>query len=64
MENKQTAVEWLIDTINECGGFIFTSHYEELFNQAKQMEKEQMIKSYWASYKEGSITTDIICKRE
>lgn len=42
MENKQTAVEWLIETINERGGFIFTSHYEELFNQAKAMEKEQI----------------------
>ena len=45
MENNKnmTAVEWLIETINDGGGFIFTSHYEKLFKQAKQMEKEQMI---------------------
>lgn len=43
MENKRiTAVDWLIETINERGGFIFTSHYEELLNQAKAMEKEQI----------------------
>ena len=40
MENKQTAVEWLLKEINEKYGFIFTIYYEELFNQAKAMEKE------------------------
>ena len=42
MENKQTAIEWLLKEINERNGFIFTIHYEELFNQAKAMEKEQI----------------------
>jgi hypothetical protein len=46
MEAKQTAVQWLIETINEGGGFIFTSHYEELFNQAKKMEKEQIKQAF------------------
>jgi hypothetical protein len=46
MENKQTAVEWLLKEINEKYGFIFTIYYEELFNQAKAMEKEQIINAY------------------
>jgi hypothetical protein len=46
METKQTALQWLIETINERGGFIFTSHYEELFNQAKKMEKKQIKDAY------------------
>ena len=44
MENKQTAVEWLLDNLN------FEPHDEEEFisnnkiwEQAKQMEKEQII---------------------
>ncbi len=43
MENKLTVVEWLLKEINERNGFIFTIYYEELFNQAKAMEKEQII---------------------
>jgi len=46
MENKQTAIEWLLKEINERNGFIFTIHYEELFNQAKAMEKEQIMMAY------------------
>jgi hypothetical protein len=53
METKQTAVEWLIETINEGGGFIFTSHYEKLFKQAKQMEKEQIMKAYFEGESDG-----------
>jgi hypothetical protein len=45
MENKQTAVDWLLKEINERNGFIFTIYYEELFNQAKAMEKEQIIEA-------------------
>ena len=46
METKQTAVDWLLKEINERNGFIFTIYYEELFNQAKAMEKEQIINAY------------------
>ena len=39
MENKQlTAVEWLTEKFMECG-FIFSGN---IFEQAKQMEKEQL----------------------
>lgn len=55
MENKQTAVEWLIEIINERGGFIFTSHYDKLFQQAKEKEKEQ-IKDAWINGDEDGFT--------
>lgn len=44
MANKQTAVEWLFDKItqNEEIRWRGTRHLE-LFEQAKQMEKEQII---------------------
>jgi hypothetical protein len=51
---KQTAVEWLVERIkldsksqeNSNGGISFTiglSKIDEIFNQAKEMEKEQKI---------------------
>jgi hypothetical protein len=43
MKDKQTAIDWILKEINERGGFIFTIHYEEVFAQAKQMEKEQIM---------------------
>jgi hypothetical protein len=45
MKDKETAIDWILKEINERGGFIFTIHYEEVFAQAKQMEKEQIIKA-------------------
>jgi len=40
---KQTAVEWLVDelTSNEHPQWV-----QEIFDQAKEMEKEQIIESY------------------
>jgi len=44
MEKKQTAVEWLVNHITEDQIIKAKSMYEwlEIFEQAKQMEKEQM----------------------
>jgi hypothetical protein len=45
MEKKQTAVEWLIEQIKEQHPF-----WTDIFEQAKQMEKDQMIeftKGFW-----------------
>lgn len=55
MENKQTAIEWLLKEINERNGFIFTIDYEELFNQAKAMEKEQIMKAYMVCEDSGTL---------
>jgi hypothetical protein len=42
MENKQTAVEWLVDQMDIKN----PAWLKEKIQKAKQMEKEQIIKSY------------------
>jgi phosphotransacetylase len=54
-ERKMTAVEWLVEQIYRNPIAIYK---EEIFNQAKQMEKEQTIEAYDACdddiyYKDG-----------
>ena len=49
---KQTAVEWLWDMLL-IGEFI--NDPEELLNQAKAMEKEQIIDAYNRGYNEYDI---------
>ena len=50
---KQTAVEWLIEKLNQCEPMYsgiqsneHKEHLEKLVEQAKQMEKEQIINSH------------------
>ena len=43
---KQTAVEWLIDKLKSQGLLIGEPDNLVAFNQAKQMEKEQIIEAY------------------
>jgi len=44
MENKQTAVEWLLDKITQNQEIRWRgTRYIELFEQAKQMEKERTL---------------------
>jgi hypothetical protein len=53
MDNKQTAVEWLA---SELHGHLGPSNGPELlaiFNQAKEMEKEQREKAYSEGYHFG-----------
>ena len=53
---KQTAVEWLLEelpTINK-----HDPYYANIINQAKEMEKEQIVDAYWDSYKEGQYSGD------
>ena len=38
---KQTAVEWLESELKNSNGLPY-KHFEEIINQAKEMEKEQM----------------------
>jgi hypothetical protein len=42
MENKQTAVEWLESELDWLTNYMMEEHKEQLFNQAKAMEKEQI----------------------
>ena len=43
---QQTAVEWLLKKIENKNGKEFSSYYTEFIEQAKAMEKEQIINSY------------------
>ena len=45
---KQTAVEWLVEQI--CGDH--TSEWQEQIEQAKEMEKEQIIDAYETAEKD------------
>lgn len=45
MENKQTSIDWLVEKLEESG--IPLMKYElEMIEQAKEMEKEQIIDAY------------------
>ena len=49
----KTAVEWLVQRLAE-NGIIHSFDIE----QAKAMEKEQIISVYWDAYNEGKYSTD------
>ena len=53
MENKQTAIEWLLDQIEIKNGKDFVSYFSEFIEQAKNMEQEQMYLIYGEGYNEG-----------
>jgi hypothetical protein len=64
---KQTAVEWLLEQIGSSKYFYkvmedinsrSTVAQCNIFEQAKEMEKEQIIDTYWASYNEGKYRGD------
>ncbi len=46
---KQTAVEWLVEEINKLTGLTIQMD-EPIIEQAKEMEKEQIIKAYNTSF--------------
>lgn len=46
MENKQTAVEWLFEKININLSAPMSVKFKEMFEQAKEMEKEEIIDAY------------------
>ncbi len=51
MENKQTAVEWFYDQITRTYWDYMTSEEQNLlFEEAKQMEKEQLKDAYKTAY--------------
>lgn len=57
-----TAVEWLLNNLLINGLLRLTQDehklYKELKEQAKQMEKEHIIHTYWVAYKEGRYSGD------
>jgi len=61
--SQQTAVEWLIEQINnDAYQIAFGQTYVsiELVEQAKAMEKEQIIKAWWSGENDSSIDPKLI----
>jgi HEPN domain-containing protein len=63
MENKETAIKWLRfqileGTVDTKENVIIIKLPRDVFKKAKEMEKEQIIKAYWSSYKEGQYSGD------
>ena len=54
----KTAVEWLQSEIDNKDMGEIPMWIYEFIEQAKEMEKEQIIKAYWSSYKEGQYSGD------
>ena len=54
---KQTAVEWLIQWSKE-NPIAFQSDYYAAIEQAKAMEKEQIVDAYRKGYREGALRED------
>jgi hypothetical protein len=50
---QQTAVEWLVEEINKHKAWADPSQLEPLIEQAKQMEKQQLIETW----KHGNLPT-------
>ena len=49
MEKKQTAIHWLVETINNKIDYIPIKYWDsirDIVQQAKEIEKEQIIQSY------------------
>jgi len=63
--NKQTAVEWLSEVTSQLfdeylqakfGTMVLSEKLEEVTNQAKEMEKEQINKAAWDGYYQEEMT--------
>ena len=61
MENKQTAVEWFAFQIMDSWNDIQNgkTSIDELIEQAKQMEKEQIIDAHYQGYRNNIGTTEV-----
>jgi hypothetical protein len=46
MNKLQTALEWLLEQIGNKNGKEFTSYYAEFIEQAKEMERQQIINAH------------------
>jgi hypothetical protein len=59
---KQTAVEWLVSILNKEGFYPVLT--DEEINQAKQMEREQIIEAakYGNSFDQGDLRCEIYYK--
>jgi hypothetical protein len=49
---QQTALEWFMYKVDECEN---TDDFLDAYNEAKEMEKEQIIESWLAGENDGSL---------
>ena len=49
---QQTALEWFMYKVDECQN---TDDFLDAYNEAKEMEKEQIIESWLAGENDGSL---------
>jgi hypothetical protein len=54
----KTAVEWFADRIKH-GGLVSKKQFDELLEQAKKMEKEQILTAHYQGYRNDIGTTEI-----
>lgn len=57
MENKQTAIDWLVKQV-KLGDKSFDEFFRGEIEQAKQMEKEQIIDAYSYGFWRGNNEDD------
>ena len=58
MSNKQTAVEWLVEKLKSQGLLIGEPDNLVVVNQAKQMDKEQIIEAFEIGYNNGACVQE------
>ena len=54
---KQTAVEWLIEAMYQ-ETYPFNPKYSKIFEQAKEMEKQQIMKARQDIFHTGNLTNE------
>jgi hypothetical protein len=60
---KQTAVEWLVEQIENKNGKEFTSYYLEFIEQAKRIERHCIIEAYLYGESNKFFRTEISAKQ-
>lgn len=61
---KQSAVEWLINELHKKqNGVSSNLSYNQIFDQAKEMEREQIIAAYSQGRQEGELNEYSECER-
>ena len=55
---KQTAVEWLEQILKQNCGAEFTELNIQIFDKAKELEKQQIIDTFYEGYDAGFYHTD------
>jgi len=53
---KHTAVEWLMQQLPTIDKY--DPYYQDLFTQAKEMEKEQSLEDYSVGYSNGQVDSN------